>query len=346
MINIYSIMIEEREGKCSEHPQMDLSFVCLDSGCTGKALVCVICLKNEHHLCPDETVICRKDLGKVTKNFGELEEVKIQLLKTFKEFAEKVSKETEEFGLSMEKAFEIGVLSAETPEEDLSSLRQFLRFSRSEDRSVSLQMMNGGQKIDEKFAEDVETTLKEFLQVSREAFQLNLSFRVNSFLFHKQILINRTSNGGLSFKIREDSDSSYYTAISKHGQRKGSMKMKVDWVPDYGRYIEFGIMKAETALEDVPKNNFITSQTDQRAWTYSGCYISQVEGQGVSSDEDDPAGLAVGKEYLLEFDAEKGTVSFNGDNENVRLNGQIPDADYVFYIVFYYPLTAMTAYFT
>lgn len=322
---------------CKKHTEKVLEFACLNSKCRAQAISCFLCVKNEHSRCPDESIISRAVLKTMQIDTKELEGVREALCRVFEQHRKRIEEELAECEKIYSLAFDLKALGKESTNAELASVRKMLNISTegSEVKAVSkFAGADSARVASNDFSKSVTSAMTSFANGMRKIRLVGSSVVVDSFDKHANVSI-RDGDEGLEFSTGQINEN-YYCAISKEPLRAGHMTIKIKQVPDFGRYIEFGVIQSGDNLQSIANNSYVSTLNQQNAWTYSGAYSNHMEGAGVTGDESSAAGLGAGKTYEVEFDADAKTIKITGDAGAANLNGVLADREYRYYFVFYY----------
>lgn len=330
--------MEAKSKICPDHPKNKILFACFDEQCPSNALACVICVKKQHKTCSDQSLMSISELSDVKINKLDIENAKTRLSGLYKEKVEDFMKSFNELEKYYFAFLDIKSLDENSTETEIQSIRNMSKVVVN-DGKVSLEVLDSIKpenlsQLLTKFATKLDRNFNKF---SKELKKIRLrslsSVAISDFTFHDSIK-SKLHADGVEF-YTDNINMDYYSVFFTTPETKGSYSIEIKNINQNERWLDMGIMKSSVfqTHKDSKKTGWYVADT----WVFGGTSVQSVQGTGVKESYSDENGIANGKIYTIDFDAESESVRITSKDGLVDYKGKIPKDDtFHFYFVLYY----------
>lgn len=337
---------------CPTHPDKLMNIVCLDSSCKKSSLICLICLKNNHSNCNDDTVMGFEEFSnrmKIKESDSGTELWKNRIEEVLNANQEKLlnslytKKESILFGfnklnssdnlLSHESLLDIKKNFKITLDDDSNDITISSKLDASNDK-----LEEGIEIFQKELSKKTDKYIQEFNNLN---FYIRGEFHAGDWLGHSDI---KVTDMGSHLELRRDTnmiENYFITFYNNPLQGHCKYKLTVKSVPDYDRYIDFGIMSQSN--KESKNNNFVSSY----GWgsiSYCGyAAFGGVSGKQLAYGLGDANGYKEGAECIMEYSPGDYIKFYNEEGTlDLKKSMKGDETTYYMFIILYFPTSWCT----
>lgn len=336
---------------CSTHNK-PIIYYCFNPSCTQQAVSCMLCLKNNHHKCPDDLVVDKNEVGTklnilenqidpkvITNRLNQILELK--LFELNKSLMNKKQGFIKSFNLD-EKTENL------LDPEFLKNVKKNYNFNFNKETNkveISSKFNVGEQEINDaigSFEKNLEKKILDFLdEFQKLKFFIKGTLNIEDFVGHPNIELSQAELG-IQFKRKpEDQSFNYFTCVGLEPLEKCIFKVHVEAVYESDRFVDVGIMPV--SKWEQTKNGFINSFSSGGISYCGYSHGGGVTGNYPTTSASSTDGLKPGDHFymsyepgvLLKFYNDQGTV-------DLKLDMTGKTEDYYLFCVVYHPQTIYT----
>jgi hypothetical protein len=332
-----------QKANCPKHA-MSIDFTCVDPSCGLNVDCCMFCVKEFHSSCNDDFIIENERLDSVFEiklDEGNMEEEKKRFSEALQAQENKFQAKTDDLLEGFDTLIKGDFSNLATNKTALMLLKKFYKLSYNEDsKSFEAESLFNvvdaeSQLICDHLRNDLFSIYQGFIkQVEGNQLDLGSTFKLNSFVCHKNIKICKKGRSISVSRVPGNSENNYFSAVYQI-PLKSSLKLEIliEGVNPGDLYLGVGIIE-DSKFKSITTDPIISFAKE----IYSYCGTSQLGMSGSFESAKFQSGFV----FRMEFNQSTEILAFSTKDKQVSLTktNLSKGHSYYFFVTLYYPESA------